>query len=83
MLMFEEPVLSVPIISDRFQELPDVIRLFILEPIESEHGTEGKGTKRGRRTTAWQLAFHVRHDYLKVPPGKLLSVDLDGESIHF
>lgn len=80
LLTFEEPVTSVSIVSDRYIERPDLIRMIILEPIESKSDLRNPENSSFESMNARVLAMDAKWDNAISPPSNLLSVNLQGKT---
>lgn len=82
LLTFEAPVTSVTIVSDKYAETPDVIRLLIVEPIEADKRQTVLEKHANRQVEVRVLAMDEKRDDAKSAPDNTLSVDLKGKPFH-
>jgi len=76
LLTFELPVTQVSIVSDRYPETPDVIRLMILEPVGAD---DVDGSSNPNEASARVLAVDEKLDDQVRAPGNILTVHLKGK----
>lgn len=79
LLTFEQPVTSVSIVSDRYPESADVIRLMILEPVKSDGQRGAPEAMPARQSACRVLAIDSKLDDAVAEPDNVLSVDLRGK----
>lgn len=82
LLTFETPVTSISIVSDKSSETPDVIRLLIVEPLESDQRLTALERNAGRQVEVRVVAVDEKQDDANSAPGNTLSVDLKGKPFH-
>ncbi len=83
LLTFEEPVTSVSVMSDRFRERGEVIRLMILEPIEVPDKASKGRPGPPRHADFRVLAGVEKLDNAQVAPDNVLAVDLKGQEFQY